>query len=131
MRDPGTASNLRTAAAVIAVLFGLATLGAGASVLAGADPGYLVFRPLLWFNTAMGLAYVGAGLAMRWRPQAGANGAMAIAAMNLLVLVAIVVLHAQGGPVALDSVRAMTLRAGVWVALALLMRFANRGGSPR
>ncbi|MCC6560352.1 MAG: hypothetical protein IT478_03245 [Xanthomonadales bacterium] len=117
---------MRTAAAVIAVLFGLATLGAGVSVLAGADPGYLVFRPLLLFNTAMGLAYVGAGLAMHWRPQSGANAAIAIAALNLLVLAAIAVLHAQGGPVAVDSVRAMTLRAGVWVALALLMHFANR-----
>ncbi|MBK6727313.1 MAG: hypothetical protein IPG63_08660 [Xanthomonadales bacterium] len=117
---------MRTAAAMIAVLFGLATLGAGASVLAGVDPGYRVFRPLLLFNTAMGLAYVGAGLAMHWRPQSGANAAIVIAALNLLVLAAIAVLHAQEGPVAVDSVRAMTLRAGVWVVLALLMRFANR-----
>ena len=125
------APTLRTAAAVIAVLFGVATLGAGASVLAGADPGYLVFRPLLLFNTAMGLAYVGAGLAMRWWPQAGANAAIVIAALNLLVLAAVAVLHAQGGPVAIDSVRAMTLRAGVWVALALLMHFANRAARAR
>ncbi len=131
MTHPRRGHVLRTAAAVIAVLFGLATLGAGVSVLAGADPGYLVFRPLLLFNTAMGLAYVGAGLAMRWRPQAGANAAIVIAALNLLVLAAIVVLHAQGGPVAVDSVRAMTLRAGVWFALALLMHFAIRAARAR
>lgn len=48
--------------ALVAALFGLATIIAGARVLAGSDPGYIVFRPLLLYNTAMGFAYVAAGV---------------------------------------------------------------------
>lgn len=33
--------------AFIAILFGIATIFAGGRVLLGADPGYVVFRPLL------------------------------------------------------------------------------------
>ena len=45
-----------------AVLFGVVTLIAGTRVLAGADPGYRVFLPLLLYNIAMGVAYVAAGM---------------------------------------------------------------------
>jgi hypothetical protein len=55
-------SRARWIAGVVAVLFGLATVGAGVSVLAGRDPGYLVHRPLVVFNTVMGLLYIGAGI---------------------------------------------------------------------
>ncbi len=48
--------------AAVAVLFGIATVVAGTRVLSGSDPGYLVFRPLLIFNTAMGVAYLAAGV---------------------------------------------------------------------
>ena len=43
-------------AALVAVRFGVATVVAGSRVLLGADPGYAVFRPLLWCNAAMGVA---------------------------------------------------------------------------
>lgn len=46
---------VRILAAGMAVLFGAATLVAGGRVLLGADPGYEVFRPLLVYNTAMGV----------------------------------------------------------------------------
>jgi hypothetical protein len=110
----------------IAVAFGIATIVAGTRVLAGADPGYLVFRPLLLFNTVMGLAYIGAG-ALAWRsPARGRTAAGTILGVNLLVLGAIVYLHRTGGPVAPDSVRAMTFRSAVWfvllVALAWMVR---------
>jgi hypothetical protein len=42
--------------AFAAILFGVATIIAGVRVLAGADPGYTVFQPLLIYNTAMGIA---------------------------------------------------------------------------
>lgn len=42
-------------AAVVAILFGLATIWAGLRVLwVGSDPGKVDFRPLLIFNTVMG-----------------------------------------------------------------------------
>jgi hypothetical protein len=40
---------------LVAVLFGLVTIIAGTRVLAGSDPGYNVFFPLLIYNVAMGV----------------------------------------------------------------------------
>jgi hypothetical protein len=116
----------RQIVAVIAVLFGLASLAAGGSVLAGRDPGYPVYLPLLVFNTIMGLFYVGAGV-LAWR---GAPAARTVAAgivgANALVLAYIVFLYRSGGGAAIDSVRAMVLRTAVWVALLLLLLWASR-----
>ena len=45
---------LRRAIALAAGAFGLVTVVAGTRVLTGTDPGYVVFRPLLVFDTFMG-----------------------------------------------------------------------------
>lgn len=103
--------------ALVGVLFGLVTLFAGTRVLLGADPGYIVFRPLLIYNTAMGFAYIAAGV-MAWRSLVrGRQAAAAIFVLNLLVLAAIGTLYATGGAVAIESVHAMTLRSVVWLVL--------------
>jgi len=105
--------------AFVAVAFGLATIAAGGRVLAGADPGYVVFRPLVIFNTAMGLMYVAAGLIMLRSLARARVAAASIALLNFIVLVGIGCLYATGSAVAIDSVRAMALRTGVWLALLL------------
>lgn len=111
----------------VAVVFGLVTLAAGTRVLLGADPGYVVFRPLLLFNTAMGAAYVAVGL-LAWRGnRLGLHGAAAVALSNLAVLGVIAYLYTPGGSIASESLRAMGLRAAVWVALFLALLWA--GGS--
>lgn len=103
--------------AFVAVVFGLVTIVSGSRVLLGADPGYIVFRPLLLFNTAMGFIYVGVGVAA-WRNVArGRTMAGAIFALNLVVLAATAALYSAGDSVAIESVRAMTLRTVVWLAL--------------
>ena len=110
----------------IAVLFGLASIGAGGTVLAGRDPGYLVHVPLLVFNTIMGLFYVGAGV-LAWRGAPAARTVSAgIVGVNALVLAYIVFLYRSGGGAAIDSVRAMVLRTVVWVVLLLLLLWASR-----
>jgi hypothetical protein len=114
-----TVRIVQTIVAAVAVLFGVATLFAGGRVLLGADPGYEVFRPLLIYNTAMGVAYVAAGVTV-WRSvHAGRNAAGGIFLLNFLVLVAILVIDRMGGAVAVDSLRAMTLRTVVWLVLFL------------
>ena len=121
---------VRMLAAAVAVLFGVATLLAGGRVLLGADPGYEVFRPLLVFNTAMGAAYVAAGVTI-WRSvSAGRYAAGAIFLLNLLVLAGIIIVYRSGGEVAVESLRAMTFRTVVWLVL-FLAAFAGRanGGS--
>ena len=103
--------------AFVAVVFGLVTIVSGSRVLLGADPGYIVFRPLLLFNTAMGFIYVGAGVAALRNVARGRTMAGAIFALNLVVLAATAALYSAGDSVAIESVRAMTLRTVVWLAL--------------
>jgi hypothetical protein len=121
-----TRASARKSGAAVAILFGLATLAAGGSVLAGRDPGYLVYRPLLVFNTLMGAVYIGAGI-LAWRHAAGGrNAAACIFGLNLLVLGRILYLYRTSALVAADSVRAMLLRTGVWLALLLVHAWASR-----
>jgi hypothetical protein len=101
----------------VAVLFGLLTIFAGTRALLGADPGYIVFRPLLIYNAVMGIAYVAAGL-IAWRNiRQGLYAAAAIFVLNLIVLIAVFFLYKAGSAIAVDSLRAMSLRTGVWLAL--------------
>lgn len=110
--------DLERSAAVVGILFGLATLAAGGSVLFGRPPGYLVYRPLLIFNTAMGLAYLYAGVKAWQRSERGYTAAGAILAANAAVLLWIVYLfRTRADVVAMDSVRAMILRTVVWLVL--------------
>jgi len=113
--------------AIIAMAFGVMTVVAGARVLGGSDPGYVVFRPLLIFNTVMGAAYIAAGIVM-WRSiHRGKLVAASIAVLNLLMLGTVTYLYTSGSPVAIDSVRAMILRTGVWLLLfAGMAWFAGR-----
>lgn len=117
MNRPGYLKISQRALALLAVLFGVVTIFAGSRVLTGADPGYVVFQPLLIYNTAMGFVYVGVGT-MSWRNlNPGRNGAFAIFVLNLIALVAIGIAYTPGGEVAIDSLRAMTLRTVVWLAI--------------
>lgn len=125
--SPAGRGRLQTGLALVGIVFGIATLYAGGSVLAGRDPGYIVFRPLLIFNTAMGLVYVAAGV-VAWRDAGrGARAAGVIFVANLVVFGIIAWLYATGAAVAVDSVRAMTLRTGVWLALFAGLRWVARG----
>ena len=111
------AKVLQLLIALIAVAFGVLTLFVGTRVLRGADPGYVVFRPLLVYNVVMGVVYVLAGVLIGRGAAAGKWLAGGIAGLNALVLAFIAWLHASGGAVAVDSVRAMAFRTGVWVLL--------------
>ncbi len=119
MNPARTTCMVQVALALLAALFGLLTIFAGMRVLAGADPGYVVFRPLLIYNTVMGFIYMLAGFVI-WRGvRPGLYAAAAVFLLNLLVLAAVAWLYTAGQGVARDSVRAMTLRTGVWLALTL------------
>lgn len=113
-------------AAAGAVLFGIATLFAGGCVLLGSDPGYEVFRPLLIYNTAMGVAYLAAGVTVWCSANAGRYAAGAIFLLNFLVLVWILMVYRSGGPVAVDSLGAMSFRTAVWLVLFLAVTWLVR-----
>lgn len=125
IRRSSTHETTRKALAGVAMLFGAVTLFAGTRVLTGADPGYIVFLPLLIYNTAMGTVYVAVGTSA-WRSvEHGRIGATMIFLLNLGVLAGIVLLYQAGGPVALQSVRAMSFRTVVW--LLLFLGFSSLG----
>jgi hypothetical protein len=116
-------------ACIAAVLFGVMTLFAGSRVLMGSDPGYVVYRPLLLFNTLMGAAYVGVGVVAWWHPRLGSHGAALLLGLNSLVLMAIGSVYTASGPVAGTSVLAMSFRTLVWLVLLLVFRWAARRGA--
>lgn len=117
---------VRRVLALTALVFGIATLIAGSRVLAGEDPGYVVFRPLLIYNTLMGAVYVGTGILI-WRgTRLGTRMAWAIAILNGIVLAGIAYLFYFGGGVALDSVYAMVLRTAVWAVISSGLVFSDR-----
>jgi len=126
MRSARSARVMQLLAAAIAGLFGVATLFAGGLVLLGSDPGYVVFRPLLIYNTIMGIAYLAAGITI-WRSIIlGKYAAGAIFLLNILVLLSLILVYRSGGAVAVDSLGAMTLRTVVWLVLFLVASWLGR-----
>lgn len=108
------------------MVFGAVTIVASARVLAGFDPGYVVYLALLIYHSVMGVVYVGVG-AVAWRRlDYGKNGAAAVVLLNLLVLAAIWILYTSGGAVAFDSLCAMTLRTAVWAVFFVGFWWLNR-----
>ncbi|TKB24647.1 hypothetical protein FCL47_17600 [Desulfopila sp. IMCC35006] len=107
----------QNALALVAMLFGLVTIFAGTRVLLGSDPGYIVYRPLLIYNAVMGIVYVSASIIAFRNVKQGMYAAAVIFALNLVVLSTIYYLYTKGSPIAIDSLRAMTLRTVVWLAL--------------
>ncbi|MEX0845592.1 MAG: hypothetical protein WD022_09925, partial [Balneolaceae bacterium] len=90
------------------------------------DPGYLIFLPLLVFNTIMGLLYILAGL-MIWRNHNEALFAVqSIFLLNLAILGIIGILYLSTEQIAVESVGAMTFRTAVWFVIYGGMKFIKR-----
>lgn len=108
---------VKRALALVAIVFGVATVIAGTRVILGSDPGYKVFAPLLVYNTTMGLVYVIAGAMGLRSSKHGMYAAGLVFALNLLVLGVSAYLYMRGQPIAIETVRAMIFRTGVWLVL--------------
>lgn len=101
----------------IAILFGLVTIVAGTRILLGTNPGYIVFLPLLIYNAVMGIVYVVAGITAWRNIKQGMQMAAVIFLLNIVVLTIIFLMYKQGVAIAVDSLRAMSLRTFVWFVL--------------
>ncbi len=111
------------AAAIVAVVFGVLTIISGGVALFGGDAARAAVGDavpfVLWFNFLSGFAYVVAGAGLFFWARWAAPLAMLIAAAILIVFAAFGWHVATGGAFEMRTVYAMTLRAAVWIAIAL------------
>ena len=103
-----------------AVAFGLLTLVTGASALFGTTDMGAVVPFVLWFNFLSGFAYVLAGIGLAlWKPWAA--WLATLIAASILVTSAFLAAHVMsGGAYEMRTAMAMTLRAAVWIGIALV-----------
>ncbi|MCF8477701.1 MAG: hypothetical protein K9G60_11785 [Pseudolabrys sp.] len=110
-------------AAIVAILFGALTVMAGGRALFGGEAARAAVGNavafVLWFNFVAGFCYVLAGLGLffwrRWAAQLSA-----VIALATLVAFAAFGWHvAIGGAFGMRTVAAMTLRSGLWIAIAI------------
>ena len=121
------------AIAILAIAFGLLTLKEGGSVLFGGEAAraaaghYVPF--VLWFNFLAGFAYVVAGAGLWWRQRWAAWLAIAIAIATVFVFAAFAIHIVGGGAWEQRTLIAMSLRSGVWIAIAAIgvRRLLRRG----
>jgi hypothetical protein len=108
---------------LIAAAFGLLTILSGGMALfggpraAGMAGDAVPF--VLWFNFAAGFAYVAAGTAIVRGHRLARPLAWAIALATLTVFAAFGIAVSRGVPYEMRTVGAMTLRTGIWLAIAL------------
>ncbi len=102
---------------IIGIVFGTLTIISGSAVLLGSNPGYVVFLPLVLFNTTMGLLYIVSGI-VAWKiPMLGKVMAGGVFLLNLTVLVIISFLYITVSDIALQSLGAMLFRCIVWLTI--------------
>lgn len=128
MRETRAYTRLQRWSALIAGLFGIASVMAGGRILLGlGDAGYAVVKPVLVFNTTMGLVYLLAAILILRDVERGRLLAVVIAVVNVAVLLWIAARRAGGGVVATETLAAMTLRSVVWIGIAAALRHERAG----
>lgn len=130
MTDMAHSTNARPpmvlVGSIIAILFGVATVISGGSVIFAlgqaqqAAGDYLPF--VVWFNFLAGFAYILAGIGLfTWQGWA-VNLSIIIAAATLVIFALFVLRVLAGAPYEPRTIGAMVLRSGLWLIIALLAR---------
>ena len=109
--------------AIIAAIFGLATIFSGGMALFGGSAAQAAVGDavpfVLWFNLLAGFAYVlGAVGLFKLAPWARLV-ALLIAISTLLVFAALIIIAVGGTPFEWRTIGAMVLRSGFWLAIAI------------
>lgn len=111
-----------TVVAIVAILFGIATIKEGGSVLfteagkRGAG-NYVPF--VLWFNFLAGFAYVMAGVALFKLKSCSRRLAAVIAFSTVMVFMLLGIHVINGGAYETRTIIAMTIRSTFWIIIAL------------
>ena len=106
---------------LIGVLFGIVTIISGGSVLSGSNPGYIVFLPLVIFNTVMGFVYILTGIVTWQNFSRGKAIAGIVFLLNLFMLITIGYLYLYGTDIAIKSLGAMSFRTVVWLIIYICL----------
>jgi len=109
---------VRRIAAAVASAFSFASIVEGSGVLLGlSHPDYVVLTPLLIYNVIMGVVGLVAGAALWLNRRWALTVTAIIGAAHVIVLLVVGAVFLSGGAVALHSVRAMTVRSVIWLAI--------------
>ena len=124
MQSLGRQSIAVRVVAAIAIVFGVATIRAGGSVLFGGieaarEAGNFV-PFVVWFNFLAGFAYIAAGVGLWLLRPWSAWLAVSIAVATVIVFIAFGAYVLAGEPYEMRTVWAMTLRTAVWAILAII-----------
>ena len=128
-------SRWRLIAAVIAIVFGIATIvSGGTAIFGGAAVQTVVGNAVpfvLWFNFIAGFAYVLAGIGLLMRSRWSVWLSALIAAATILAFLALGIHLLQGGAYEMRTVGAMALRSMIWTGIAIFaFRSLDRPGRP-
>ena len=108
--------------AVVALVFGLATIASGGQVLFGGEDArraagnYLPF--VVWFNFLAGFAYVAAAAGLAAQKAWAARLALFIAVATAAAFIVFGLFVLSGTPFEMRTVAAMTLRTALWSGIA-------------
>ncbi|MGM0547546.1 MAG: hypothetical protein ACQEST_12600 [Bacteroidota bacterium] len=89
----------------------------GTTLLEFSDPGYVIFLPLLIFNTVMGFAYTASGYLIWRNLHTGIKAAKVIFLLNLIMLFLILIAYWLEVSVAFESLTAMSFRTVIWLII--------------
>lgn len=107
-------------AALLAGVFGVLTIKEGSAVLFGGTQAGAYVPFVLWFNFLAGFMYVAAAFGLWLRKRWATWLAVLLAGATAIVFAAFGIHVASGGAYEMRTVWAMTLRTGVWTAIAAM-----------
>jgi hypothetical protein len=112
-----------TVVAIVAILFGIATVKEGGTVLfteAGKQGAGNYVPFVLWFNFFAGFAYIMAGIAM-FKLKSCSRRLTAVIAISTTIVFILLGIHIfNDGLYELRTVMAMTIRSTLWISIAIL-----------
>jgi hypothetical protein len=111
-------------ASILAVVLGLLSVREGGSVLLGlTKPAYHVIPWLVWYNVAMGVVSVVAGIGMWMRRAWSINLSVNVLAFHGIVFCGLIGMQQYGQAVAMNSIFAMMFRTFTWIVIYLLLKW--------
>ena len=111
-------------ASIFAVVLGLLSIKEGGSVLLGlTKPAYHVIPWLVWYNVAMGVVSVVAGVGIWMRRAGSISLSVNILVFHGIVFFGLIGMQQYGQAVARNSIFAMMFRTFTWIVIYLLLKW--------